>query len=137
MIETMRKDGDIILLNLHWGLDYELTPAKNQIKVARKLCDKGVDILIGNHPHVLQPIELYQNNRGSKSLIIYSLGNWTTAMRKKCCRICAPLKLYLTKQGDIINIKAYPFFLDRKKRKFTKLNGSSLIPLSIGSFAVW
>ncbi|MGC9384018.1 MAG: CapA family protein, partial [Kosmotogaceae bacterium] len=73
--ETMRKDSDIILLNLHWGLDYELTPAKNQIKIARKLCDKGVDILIGNHPHVLQPIELYQNNRGSKSLIIYSLGN--------------------------------------------------------------
>jgi poly-gamma-glutamate synthesis protein (capsule biosynthesis protein) len=82
MSETMRKDSDIISLNLHWGLDYELTPAKNQIKIARKLCDKGVDILIGNHPHVLQPIELYQNNRGSKSLIIYSLGNWRTAMRK-------------------------------------------------------
>ncbi len=137
VIEKMNKDSDIIVFNLHWGLEYELTPTKNQVKIARKLCDEGVDIIIGHHPHVLQPIELYQNKRGTNSLIIYSTGNWTTAMRKKCCRISAPLKLFISKQGEIIDINTYPFFFNRRKLKFERISDSSKLPSSISSFAVW
>ncbi|MFO7881550.1 MAG: CapA family protein [Kosmotogaceae bacterium] len=137
VIRRMKEVNDVIILSLHWGLEYELTPTKNQVELARMLCDEGVDILIGHHPHVLQPIEQYENKRGTTSLIIYSLGNWTTAMIKKYCRVNSPLKLYVTSKGKITKIEAFPFIFDRQGKRFLKLEDTSLIPQSIASFVIW
>ena len=59
---------------MHWGTEYEFTPNKYQEDMAKFLSDNGVDIIIGTHPHVIQPIT-YINN----TLVIYSLGNFISA----------------------------------------------------------
>lgn len=63
-------DTQIIVL-LHWGVEGKLKPESKQIQEAHSLIDAGADVLIGTHPHVVQPMEQYK-----KGLIFYSLGNF-------------------------------------------------------------
>jgi poly-gamma-glutamate synthesis protein (capsule biosynthesis protein) len=68
-LENMK--ADIKVISLHWGSEYVMFPSPNQINFARSLIDNGADIIIGHHPHVIQPIEEYK-----KGVICYSLGNF-------------------------------------------------------------
>ncbi|HLP06469.1 MAG TPA: CapA family protein [Paludibacter sp.] len=61
----------IVVLLLHWGIEGMANPTSGQVQDAHLLVDAGVDVLVGTHPHVVQPIERYKN-----SLIFYSLGNF-------------------------------------------------------------
>ena len=72
-IQSIKKkhDGCIILISLHWGIEMSNYPTPFQRDLARKLIDKGANLIIGHHPHVLQGIEGYNNG-----LIVYSLGNF-------------------------------------------------------------
>jgi len=71
-VEEFRKKVDgAIIVSMHWGLEYLDYPGPEQIELGRKLVDAGADVVIGHHPHVLQPFEHYKNG-----LIIYSLGNF-------------------------------------------------------------
>ena len=62
---------DFKLLSFHWGDEYINIPSFDQIKLVHSIVDYGADVIIGHHPHVIQPIERY-----NKGLIIYSLGNF-------------------------------------------------------------
>ena len=73
-IEAVRDKVDVLIAAMHWGTEYEFTPNKYQEDMAKFLSDNGVDIIIGTHPHVIQPIT-YINN----TLVIYSLGNFISA----------------------------------------------------------
>jgi poly-gamma-glutamate synthesis protein (capsule biosynthesis protein) len=71
-INSLKKqDVDIICLSFHWGNEYMHIPSWEQVQLARKTIDAGADIVIGHHPHVVQPIEEYKHG-----IIIYSLGNF-------------------------------------------------------------
>ena len=59
---------------MHWGIEYQLTPNSYQKDMANFLASQGVDIIIGTHPHVIQPIEWIDD-----TLVIYSLGNFISA----------------------------------------------------------
>lgn len=77
-IAQMKLQGaEQIVLFIHWGNEYRLTPSVQQKKMAQKLCDMGVDIIIGSHPHVIQPISLLTSTEdpSHKTLCVYSLGN--------------------------------------------------------------
>lgn len=79
-IEQCKQEKcDIIIASLHWGLEGEFFPLRRQINLAHRIVHLGVDIIIGHHPHVIQPVELYEpeNERYRKALIFYSLGNLT------------------------------------------------------------
>ncbi len=65
------KTADIVVVSLHWGVEYKTQSNAAQQKIARKLIDAGADLIIGHHPHVPQEIEYY-NGRA----IVYSLGNF-------------------------------------------------------------
>lgn len=65
------RDSDYIVLLLHWGFANTRFPSPLQIEIAHKLIDLGVDVIIGNHPHVIQPVEFYRDG-----VIAYSLGNF-------------------------------------------------------------
>ena len=73
-INRVRDKVDVLIVAMHWGTEYEFTPNKYQEDMAKFLSDNGVDIIIGTHPHVIQPIT-YINN----TLVIYSLGNFISA----------------------------------------------------------
>jgi poly-gamma-glutamate synthesis protein (capsule biosynthesis protein) len=65
-----RYPDDIVIVTLHWGLEYHRKPTDRQRQEARRLIDSGAAAVIGHHPHVMQPMEFYKN-----APIIYSLGN--------------------------------------------------------------
>ncbi len=64
---------DVIIAIPHWGIEYQTLPSKDQKELAQWLLDKGVDHVIGGHPHVAQPLELRNNGR---NLVAWSLGNF-------------------------------------------------------------
>lgn len=69
-IGNIRNNCDFIILSIHWGVDYSFYPTKYQRLASHKLIDAGVDVIMGHHPHTLQPLEKYKNG-----LIFYSLGS--------------------------------------------------------------
>ncbi|MGC8944149.1 MAG: CapA family protein [Minisyncoccia bacterium] len=70
-IKTVKKEKNyFVIVTLHWGNEYQKKPNEYQRKIAHQLIDSGTDLIIGHHPHVIQPIELYH-----QKLIFYSLGN--------------------------------------------------------------
>ena len=80
------ENVDLICLSFHWGNEYIHYPSWQQIELGRLAIDEGADLIIGHHPHVIQPIEKYQ-----KGWIVYSLGNfifdmkWTKNVRTGMC----------------------------------------------------
>lgn len=71
-LDEMKKlKLDYKLLSFHWGNEYSNIPSYSQIETAHMLIDYGADVIVGHHPHVIQPIERYKNG-----IIIYSLGNF-------------------------------------------------------------
>lgn len=73
-IEKIKDRVDIILVAMHWGSEYQDYPSEEQKQIAEYLSSLGVTIVIGNHPHVIEPIEKIDN-----TLVFYSLGNFITA----------------------------------------------------------
>ncbi len=70
---------DLIIAFPHWGIEYETLPRKSMVKMAQWLIDRGVDHVIGGHPHVIQPIELRYDSLSQKQhLVAYSLGNFVS-----------------------------------------------------------
>lgn len=70
-IEALRDKVDVLIVAMHWGVEYTPNPTSEQKEIAQYLADLGVDIVIGNHPHVLQPITWIDD-----TLVMYSLGNF-------------------------------------------------------------
>jgi len=75
--EMKSKGAEAIIFFIHWGNEYERKPNVHQISIANALCDYGVDIILGSHPHVIQPIEFITSEKtGKRSLVVYSMGNF-------------------------------------------------------------
>lgn len=72
-IEKVRDKVDVVMVAMHWGNEYYMGVSKEQTEIANYLSNLGVDIIIGAHPHVVEPVE-YINN--GKTFVIYSLGNY-------------------------------------------------------------
>lgn len=83
-MEQMKAEGaEAIMVYLHWGNEYETEANRTQKKMAQALCDLGVDVIVGNHAHVPQPIELLTNTKDEtkKTLCLYSMGNSISNIR--------------------------------------------------------
>lgn len=71
-VQSLREESDnLIIVNVHWGPEYQLTSNQTQKNQAHALIDAGADVIIGHHPHVVQEIEEYEGK-----IIFYSLGNF-------------------------------------------------------------
>ena len=73
-IEKVRDKVDVVLVSMHWGLEYQAVPTSEQQRQAQYLADLGADIIIGTHPHVIEPVTFIDD-----TLVIYSLGNFISA----------------------------------------------------------
>lgn len=83
-IASMRANGaDTVILYIHWGDDYTTNISENQKAIAQKLCDLGVDVIAGSHPHVIQPIDLLTSSvdPAHKTICFYSMGNFLSNQR--------------------------------------------------------
>lgn len=99
-IRATRAQCDIVVAAVHWGVENSQTVSEQQQKLARKMVDWGVDVIIGTHPHVLQRIEYLDKPAGGKALVAYSLGNFISAMNRGPCMLGGVLDLTLTKHYD-------------------------------------
>lgn len=73
-----QENVDIIISYLHWGSEYYLQEETHQRILAQKLCNMGVDVIIGSHPHVIQPMDVFvsETNPEHSTLCFFSLGNY-------------------------------------------------------------
>ena len=100
-IEEVRDKVDIVMVAMHWGVEYTHTPTKEQRDQAQFLADLGVDIIIGSHPHVIEPIEHI-----GKTVVIYSLGNFISGQDGLMKRIglLASLDIHKVVENDTTTI---------------------------------
>ena len=76
-IKKARKNADVVIVFPHWGTENSHDISNQQTKYCKIFSELGVDIVIGTHPHVLQPVEWYNNDEtGKKMLVYYSIGNF-------------------------------------------------------------
>lgn len=83
-IAEMRADGaEAIMVFIHWGTEYMLQPIQTQKDMAQKMCDLGVDVIVGGHPHVVEPLELLTSTEDPdrKTVCLYSMGNAVSNQR--------------------------------------------------------
>lgn len=73
-VEEAQEKADLVIVAMHFGTEYTHTPTGEQVEIATELANLGVNIVIGNHPHVIEPIEFIDN-----TLVMYALGNLVSA----------------------------------------------------------
>lgn len=91
-IAGMREQGaEAIVVYLHWGWEYHRNPNQQQRTIAQTLCDMGVDVIVGGHPHVIQPVDLLTSSADPShtTLCIYSTGNAVSNQRKGKLKECS------------------------------------------------
>lgn len=104
-VERVRDKVDVLIVAMHWGVEYTHTPTKYQKDAAEFLASLGVDIVIGTHPHVVQPVEWIDD-----TIVFYSLGNFISAQDQKdnynkMVGLMSSLDITKTVKGDKVDIK--------------------------------
>ena len=105
-IDALRDKVDVLIVAMHWGVEYTHTPTAYEKDMAKFLADNKVDIVIGTHPHVIQPVEWIND-----TIVFYSLGNFISAQYQNqgtCsyykCMVGLMSSLNITKTDDNGNI---------------------------------
>ena len=78
--EAKANDADAIIVNMHWGEEYQHEPTERAVEWTEFLVENGADIVMGGHPHVLQPAELIEVG-DNQAFVSYSLGNFVSNQR--------------------------------------------------------
>lgn len=85
LIKAKQLNADYTIVTIHWGTEYERTENAGQRKTAAFLLKNGADMVIGSHPHVVQPVVKYYTNSDSSNynVVVYSLGNYVSNQRDR------------------------------------------------------
>lgn len=103
-IEKVRDEVDLLLVAMHWGIEYTHTPTAYQVDSAEFLAEHDVDVIIGTHPHVIQPVTWIDD-----TLVFYSLGNFISAQYQddnynKMVGLMSSFTVTKTTKGDEVSI---------------------------------
>ncbi len=98
------QSADVIIACMHWGIEYRTTASEDQENLANFLFENGVDVIIGNHPHVIEPFEVKEVTMPDGSVkncfVAYALGNFTADQNAINTRDSIILNLTITKKAD-------------------------------------
>jgi poly-gamma-glutamate capsule biosynthesis protein CapA/YwtB (metallophosphatase superfamily) len=75
-VKAARTQCDLLVVSVHWGIEYATAPRPEDVDLAHKMLEAGATVILGGHPHVLQPIETYVTQDGRDTVIFYSMGNF-------------------------------------------------------------
>ena len=75
-VKAARAQCDFLVVSIHWGIEYAPAPRPEDVDIAHKMLEAGASVIVGHHPHVLQPVETYTTQDGRYTVIFYSLGNF-------------------------------------------------------------
>ena len=103
MAEMKANGAEATMMFIHWGVEYNTTENTLQNTIAQKLCDMGFDVIVGGHPHVVQPVDLLTStvNPDHKTVVIYSLGNAVSNQRTGISSLFPP---GYTEDGVLFNV---------------------------------
>ncbi len=126
-LEQMRNDGaEFLVVYIHWGNEYQTTPNTHQKSIAQHLCNMGVDIIIGSHPHVIQPLELITSEDSLHTTVcLYSTGNAVSNQRQELMTSCPT--------GHTEDGMLFEFTL-KKTKDGVFLTGLDLIPTWVNKY---
>jgi poly-gamma-glutamate synthesis protein (capsule biosynthesis protein) len=116
------KKADVVLVYLHFGEEYQRKPNSYQNEIVKCVINYGADIIIGSHPHVIQPLEFFYStkNKVGKGLVAYSLGNFISNQRWRYSDSGAILNISLSQNGStgevtISNVSVLPTWVFKGK----------------------
>lgn len=101
-VRAAAEKSDAVVVSLHWGIEYEQAPREADVEFAHRLADAGALLVLGHHPHVLQPLELYRRADGRTALIAYSLGNFVSNQSRNYVPGVTPDAVAATRDGVLL-----------------------------------
>lgn len=112
-VERLKGTCDAIIISMHWGTEYSTTPNEEQKELAQFIADLGVTAIIGEHPHVIQPMDVVTGKDGNEMLVIYSLGNFLSSQDTAMGMLGGCATFDIRKNGEtgqitFENVKWYP-----------------------------
>jgi len=106
-LKAGREDADFCIVYVHWGEEYQEQPNEAQRYWAQVFADCGADVVIGTHPHVLQPVDWITGANGKETLVYYSLGNFISAQTEPACTIGGLAYYTVVKENGVCRIADY------------------------------
>lgn len=99
-IKKAEEEADFTILFPHWGTEYVYEPTKMQKELTDFFYEQGVDLIIGSHPHVLEPVEWIESKVGHRMLVYYSLGNFMSYQKEAPRMLGGMAKVTITKNSN-------------------------------------
>ena len=106
-IARAKSESDLVIVLPHWGTEYDTTPDSYQRDWLNFFNENGVDVVIGAHPHVLQPCETYVGESGYKTVVFYSLGNFISNQEGIVKALGGMARVTLVKDGFGARVQDY------------------------------
>lgn len=107
--EYAEGNSDFTIAFMHWGTEYSTKPDDFQKELSKKMCGWGVDLIIGSHPHVIEPMEWIESDSGQRTLVYYSLGNFVSRQLEAINLLGAMADVTLRYNGEDVWIEDYAF----------------------------
>lgn len=104
-VEAAQEQADLVVVSMHWQNEYRTAPLPEYPALARTLVAAGADVVLGHHPHVLQPIETIEAG-GRTGLVAYSLGNFVSDMGRSYDPAVHSVRKGNTRDGGLLEITA-------------------------------
>ena len=137
IIKARKEGADFIISVLHWGEEYNIVENAGQRAIADALASAGCDLIIGMHPHVVEPVRTIELNSGGKRKlvpVVYSLGNFVSSQRKRYTDGGIMMKVFCTRHKGIVKIEKMeylPFWVytgGAGEENFDRKKGFYMIP---------
>lgn len=118
------ENADFTIAFMHWGTEYSSKPDDEQKRLCEFMCSLGVDLIIGSHPHVIEPVEWYRAENGNEMLVYYSLGNFVSRQLEARNLLGAMASVELKFNGERVYIHDYSFvpIVTHYDQSFTKFS---------------
>ncbi len=101
-IAQAKEVCDFVIVCLHWGVENHVTPSEQQNRYALICAEAGADVIIGTHPHVVQPVSFVTAENGNRTLVFYSLGNFVSLQDEEKRMLGGIAKLRLRVETDAL-----------------------------------
>ncbi len=103
-VRQAAASADAVVVSLHWGEEYAAAPRPQDVELAHRLAEAGALVVLGHHPHVLQPLELYRRADGRVAVIAYSLGNFVSNQSRLFVAGVTPDRVGATRDGALLRV---------------------------------
>lgn len=108
-IARAKEAADLVIVSVHWGDEYTFKPNANQKNYAQVMAEAGADVIIGHHPHVIQPVEWLTAQDGTRTLCVYSLGNFIGEQANDYNMVGGMISFDMVKEGKAAYVENVVF----------------------------